>query len=116
MNIAMLISRYPPVLGGSEIQCQRLAHALKRKGHRVTILTEPVINVPDSADDNGIEVVRLGRVGGPRLLAAFFYMIYTLRYLRTQPSFDILHAHLIATPAITALWHGRRAHIPLIVK
>ena len=63
-RILLIIDTYPPVLGGSEIEAQRVASALIRRGHQVRVLCAggpPMPPVRDWTDPEGVPVRILTR-------------------------------------------------------
>ena len=57
----MIVSGYPPRwVAGAEVGCQRLSHALGRRGHRVHVLTRHDSQQPETVDEAaGVTVHRL---------------------------------------------------------
>ncbi len=112
----MIIARYPPAPGGAEIQCQRLSAALAAKGHEVTVLTENRSkSTPYEEIENGVRIIRMPTQGNPPW-SSFVFILKLLKYMRRNPRFDVLHAHLIAMPAIFALAWGRWSRTPVLIK
>lgn len=58
MRLILLSPQYPPIIGGAELQAQRLARALDSRGVRVTILTQAVPGEMMCESDGGIRIVR----------------------------------------------------------
>jgi glycosyltransferase involved in cell wall biosynthesis len=59
VSLILVSHSYPPVLGGSEIEAQRVCAALIRRGHRVTVLCAGGPPMPDTAhwlDPAGVPV------------------------------------------------------------
>jgi glycosyltransferase involved in cell wall biosynthesis len=116
MNIAMLISRFSPVVGGTEIQCYRLSKALAARGHSVRVFTEnPSGRWPADETLDGFQVRRL-RTRGPQPFASLSFAVQAFGETAQQGPIDILHAHMIAAPAFAALAAGRRLRKPVVVK
>lgn len=111
----MLISRYPPHIGGAEIQCQRLSRELVRRGHSVTVLTERLPGLPAQEMQDGVSVHRFRCFGRPPW-SSLQYALQAGCYLLKNRDFDILHAHMLALPALTALAIGYCARKAVIVK
>ncbi len=110
MKVCMLISRFCPAVGGTETQCLRLSRELVRRGHAITILTErfdPSLRREETTD--GIHIFRVGS-------NSVSYFIKSLLFLKRHRDFDLLHGHMIATPAIAAVIAGKLLNLPVIVK
>src|ERR1035437_4412677 len=63
-SVLVVSHSYPPVLGGSEIEAQRVCSALLRRGHKVTVLCAGGPPMPDVSfwiDPAGIPVRIFGR-------------------------------------------------------
>ena len=70
VSLILVSHSYPPVLGGSEIEAQRVCAALIRRGHRVTVLCAGGPPMPDRAqwlDPAGIPVRIFARRSSGRL-------------------------------------------------
>ncbi|MEI8192190.1 MAG: glycosyltransferase family 4 protein, partial [candidate division NC10 bacterium] len=116
-GILMVISHFPPAVGGTEWQAHRLAASLARKGHRVTVLTLARPGTPAREMMDGVTVERalLGR--GRGIVYAASYGLSLLRHLRRLRSeHAILHAHHLHLEAMAAAWVGVRAGLPAIAK
>src|SRR5215813_11292943 len=64
LSILLVCHTYPPVLGGSEIEAQRVSHALRNLGHNVTVLCaggDPMPPVRRWSDPFGTPVRIFGR-------------------------------------------------------
>lgn len=62
-SLLLICHSYPPVLGGSEIEAQRVAAALRRRGHQVTVLCaggDPMPPVTRWSDEFGTPVRIIG--------------------------------------------------------
>jgi glycosyltransferase involved in cell wall biosynthesis len=97
MRVLLLTSLYPPILGGAELQAQRLARELNSRGVRVTVLTQPCAREPIQEWDQDIRIVRgLSSIAlGP--LWGLTYMMSTHRWLRRLTSnWDVLHNQQVA--------------------
>ena len=70
VSLLLVCHSYPPVLGGSELEAQRVCAALIRRGHRVTVVCaggDPMPPVRDWTDPMGVPVrIYAGRWKGPR--------------------------------------------------
>lgn len=58
-SFLLICQTYPPVIGGSEIEAQRVCSALTRRGHRVTVVCaggDPMPPIQDWIDPQGVPV------------------------------------------------------------
>lgn len=55
----MVIDHYPPLLGGSQLQTQRLSHCLLERGYEVSVATMWQTGMREQEDDGGVQVYRL---------------------------------------------------------
>ncbi len=68
-SFLLVCDTYPPVVGGSEIEAQRVCAALIKRGHKVTVLCaggEPMPDLSDWVDPMGVPVRIFGRYPGER--------------------------------------------------
>ena len=70
VSVLLVCHSYPPVIGGSELEAQRVAAALIRRGHRVRVVCaggDPMPPVRDWVDPAGVPVrIYAGRWKGAR--------------------------------------------------
>lgn len=62
MHILHLYKDYPPVLGGIEHHLRTLAEGQVERGHRVTVLVTATDHRTRRATENGVDVIRAGRL------------------------------------------------------
>src|SRR5215470_10545291 len=77
-SFLLICHSYFPVLGGSEIEAQRVCSALIRRGHRVTVVCaggNPMPSLQDWIDPQGVPV----RIYAHRKDGALKNIIYALR-------------------------------------
>ena len=116
MNIIILTVKYPPDVGGLAVSTRRLARALARAGHAVSVSAPDASIAPGSVattGDCGVSVYRLGahrRAGDTS--ADWFDCIVALH--ATRP-FDLLHAMYVAQPAFVAVAAARYLNLPSVV-
>jgi glycosyltransferase involved in cell wall biosynthesis len=116
MKIVMLSARFPPTLGGAEIQCYRLSQWLARHGHEVLVLTEKSNSQETTSERvEGFQVIRF-RTWGPLPFSSICYGLQALFYLLRNRRFDVLHAHMLATPAMVALAVKFMYRTPVLIK
>ncbi|MDZ4160120.1 MAG: glycosyltransferase family 4 protein, partial [Anaerolineaceae bacterium] len=110
MRILVLTHEYPPLGGGGGRVAQDIALGLAARGHAVRVLTAHCGELPMTASDGGVEVLRLrsGRNQPYRasfaamlgyVIAAFWHGRDIIR--RWQP--DVIHVHF-AVPGGAAAW------------
>ena len=115
LSILIALQYYVPHRTGLTIHVQRIAEALARRGHRVSVLTARFR--PDLPRDeqviNGVRVIRLWapiHVSRGMLMPA-----YPLAALRLAPDHDVISIHtpMIETPLFAAL--ARAFHKGLVI-
>jgi rhamnosyl/mannosyltransferase len=89
MHILHLYKDYPPVLGGIENHIQVLAEAQVRAGHRVTVLVCDPGPRTTVREENGVTVIRAGRLATAASMP--LSLSQPLRLARLRP--DIVHVH-----------------------
>ncbi|MGQ9466379.1 MAG: glycosyltransferase [Anaerolineae bacterium] len=89
MFILHLYKDYPPVLGGIENHIQVLAEAQVRAGHRVTVLVCDLGPRTTVREENGVTVVRAGRLATAASMP--LSLSQPLHLARLRP--DIVHVH-----------------------
>lgn len=114
--VAMVIARFAPAIGGTENQCRQLSKALVAFGRPVTVLTERFDpTLPAAEVLEGFSIERFATRAGPFAnTLAFAWALH--RWLRRHPETALLHAHMIAGPALAALLVGHLHGKPVIVK
>ena len=118
-RVRMIISRYPPVVGGAERQCALLASALVRRGVELEVLTgrwRP--GTPRRELRDGVRVERhlvLGLPGSDRLLHGGTWPYVATLALRLRDGWgDLWHVHQAEEAAwLASRMRGKR---PLLVK
>jgi glycosyltransferase involved in cell wall biosynthesis len=118
MRVLMVIAQYPPLVGGAEIQAQRLATSLVSTGVQVRVITGWVRGTAFDEQLNGVVVERLLSPGlgndTLKTLALTARMFQTIvgHYNR----FDVLHVHIGSSLAYAGVLAARRLRKPSIVK
>jgi glycosyltransferase involved in cell wall biosynthesis len=114
----MVIGRYMPRLGGTEIQAQRLARALADGGLSVEILTGRERGLAAREKRFGVAIQRLWipDAGVPLLNALVLSVgIYSAIGRRRSES-DVIHVHQALYPAFAAVTAAMRYNKPSVVK
>ncbi|MFH1368246.1 MAG: glycosyltransferase family 4 protein [Elusimicrobiota bacterium] len=115
-RIGMLISRFYPIQGGTELQCYRLSKELARKNNQIFVLTQLLPGLKAADEYGGLPIFRQGiplknRIGSlGYVLSGFFWLRKNL------DNFDILHVHLASAPAVLAGIISRLYKKPVILK
>lgn len=116
-GILMLISHFPPAVGGTERQARGLAAGLARAGHRVTVLTLARPGAPPRETLDGVVIERALTGVGRGVMFGVTYGVSLLRHLRRlRAGHAILHAHHLYLEAMAAAWAGLRIGLPAIAK
>lgn len=91
MNVLMVSSEFPPVVGGVASHVDQLAQHLAKRGHEVTVVVRQVEDSDPHEFRNGVEVIRATL---PRSLMFYELMLKRMlkRLVRTR-SFDLIHVH-----------------------
>ncbi len=123
----MLSNIYPPIATGSTSQIVGLADELRRRGHKVIVITSRLSpNSPKLEEADGLLVYRLPAFQLPRMKAAlnFAWLNYTYtpgNILRVDKILerhkpDVLHLHNhMFDMAFHAVRASRRYHLPLAI-
>jgi len=95
-KVVMVISQFYPLLGGAEVQAQRLAASLRRRGVQLFVLTQRMKKLPAYEVIDGIPVYRSIRtVGLPFLWGLFYIGSVALFLYRKRNDFTIIHCHIL---------------------
>lgn len=95
MNIAILLKEYPPnVIGGTETQTRKMAHALARSGHDVTIYTKSYPETEEQKEPFSLERVPTWHYS-PFISTLTFVFFVTLTLLLRRNRHDVLQCMMI---------------------
>lgn len=102
LKIMMLISRFYPFQAGAEIQCLQLSRQLVKRYYIVSVLTQKIRRLKRYANIDGVHIYRTGFSFENRL-GSLTYVIsgFIFLWINIKNS-DILHVHLLSSPAILA--------------
>ena len=85
-----LLSRYPPQKGGVATHAKALVESLKKRGHKITLITYGKMN----RKEKGVRIIEV-----PILDMFFFrglsYFLGTVQALKKYRDIDVVHAHPI---------------------
>ncbi|MBF0497928.1 MAG: glycosyltransferase family 4 protein [Deltaproteobacteria bacterium] len=118
-SVLMVLGMFHPIIGGAELQAQRLAGALSARGVSVEVVTSRQKGTADREKINGLPVVRVGVPGWLRLGRIKFYCLQTavfLYILRCGHRFEVIHVHGAGYLAWAALAAARLLRLPILVK
>src|ERR1035441_9269143 len=94
VSLILVSHSYPPVLGGSEIEAQRVCAALIRRGHRVTVLCAGGAPMPDVAtwlDPAGVPVRIFARRTRGRLQHYAFALAVAWTLLKERRNYQLVY-------------------------
>ncbi|MGR3310380.1 MAG: glycosyltransferase family 4 protein [Candidatus Brocadiales bacterium] len=112
----MVIEKFYPIVGGSQIQAERLASMLVQKGIAVEILTTRPRGTKPYEQINGVKVRRIWAPGFRLLKRLTKIALFYLAILKRSNNFDILHIHLGFEPAYAGVKASNYLRKPCIVK
>jgi glycosyltransferase involved in cell wall biosynthesis/SAM-dependent methyltransferase len=116
LHVAMVVARFPPSLGGSELQAQRLAQTLVARGLRISILTQRLApENPARETKEGVEVYRLALWAARTPWESPAFIASALRALKSLKP-DASHAHMLSSPALACAAAQQLWGIPAIAK
>lgn len=116
----LLISHsYPPVLGGSEIEAQRVSAGLAARGHRVTVLCSGGGPMPSTArwtDPNGVPVRIFGHGTSPRWRDRIFALGVAWTLLRERRNYQLVYFLMQGLHLAVGLPVARLLFKPIVMK
>lgn len=116
MGIGMIIAYFPPVVGGTEIQTLRLAKALLTRNVNPFIITRRLKGLKRFEKVDEVPVYRLFTLGSGKVASIFFMFSSFLFLIKNRRKYQIIHAHLASSPAITATFAGKVLRKKVMVK
>lgn len=121
MNHALVLvtTTYPPVVGGSEVEGQRICAGLRARGWSVTVLcrsTPPMPNSADWIDERGTPVRQWGR-GWPLRMQGYVHALGVAWYLwRHRASYQSVYFLMTGLQLATALPVARLLDKRIVMK
>lgn len=121
MNVAILTTHLPPVMGGIEVHCDELSRALVGRGHQVTLYGSLEPDQPDELRESppgaNPRIRRVPALFAPGLrrptrLANLWRRVWDDH--RARP-FDVLHAHQIYPVGLSAAGLSAALGIRLVI-
>jgi len=119
LRILLVIDSYPPVLGGSEIEAQRVSSALIRRGHTVQVLCAGGSLMPqvrDWTDPEGVPVRILTRKSTGRRKDMAFAIRVAWEIWKGRKQYDLVYFLMQGLQVATGLPTTRFLRKPAIMK
>ncbi len=118
LNIAMFTNNYLPFIGGVSISINRLANALRERGHKVVIFAPdyPGLIKKDDTNENGVFRCKLLFYKKSNTFVYAMANIYSPLIVKEfiKHKFDIIHIHHPIWMGIKGLRLGKKYHVPVI--
>jgi glycosyltransferase involved in cell wall biosynthesis len=118
-SVLLVCHTYPPVLGGSEIEAQRVSSALIGRGYRVRVVCTgggPMPRVRDWVDPLGVPV----RIYAERWKGALRDFVFALRVagilIRERNDYDVVYFLMQGLQLVTGLPIARILGKPVVMK
>jgi 1,2-diacylglycerol 3-alpha-glucosyltransferase len=116
MRVLTVSHGYPPIVSGVSLVVQKIARAMVRKGHAITVVTASEHTESYHDDDYGVEVVRVHSVPNPFWEEAPLPFTRSRQLEEIAEHFrpEILHAQESAILALQLLYVNRILGLPLV--
>jgi len=119
MRICTLVDRFPPLVGGAEIQAKQLSVELARQGISVMVLTRHILPELPTREETptGLKIYRVPP-SGERSHARNAIGVFTFTYalLKHRHEYDLIHVHDMFSLLIAAILVRLVTRKPLVVK
>lgn len=118
-SILLICDTYPPVIGGSEIEAQRVSAELIRRGHRVLVLTSggaPMPDVRDWVDPQGVPVRILTRSSEGLTKHRVFAARVAMELWRERRNYQIVYFLMQGLHLAAGLPVARALGKPIVMK
>jgi glycosyltransferase involved in cell wall biosynthesis len=119
VSLLLVSHSYPPVLGGSEMEAQRICSALVRRGHRVTVVCAggpPMPDISEWVDPAGVPVRIFARRGTGRRKDCAFALAVAWTLFKERRHYQLVYFLMqglhLATGLPVAHWLGK----PVVMK
>jgi len=119
VSLILVSHSYPPVLGGSEIEAQRVCAGLMRRGHRVTVLCAggpPMPDVSRWTDPFGVPVRIFGRRQTGRWRDYAFALAVAWTLFRERRNYQLVYFLMQGLHLAAGLPVGRALGKPMVMK
>lgn len=116
-GVLMLVNDFPPApVGGAERQVERLSMFLAGQGIQVNVITRAYPGLNSQETRSGFGIFRVMQFGPNKFRKALFTLGALARIFQLRHRFDVLHAHLAFSSAVSAAVAGRLLRKQVIVK
>ena len=115
IRVLMVMPSYYPVVGGMEIQVERLLPHLREHGVEASVLTRQSAGTSGVEQRDGVEIRRVSVPGGPGLRSITFTGRGIVDIIRNRRTIDVIHAHSLMSPSTIAAVAGALIRTPRIV-
>jgi glycosyltransferase involved in cell wall biosynthesis len=118
-SYVLICYSYPPVLGGSEIEAQRVSAALQQRGHRARIVCAggaPMPDVRNWIDPCGLSVRIIGGGWPARLRGYVFALGVAWTLIRERNNYEVAYFLMQGFHLVTGLPVARMLGKPIVMK
>ena len=118
-SIALVCHSYPPIIGGSEIEAQRVSAALQKRGHRVEVICCGGPPMPDKSrwiDPVGVPVRQFGNRWPARIRDHVYALGVAWTLARHARKYDVVYFLMSGLHLATGLPIARLTGTPIIMK
>ena len=119
VSLLLISDSYPPILGGSEIEAQRVSAEMIRRGHRVLVLTSggsPMPPVRDWVDPAGVPVRILTRSARGRWKDILFAFRVAWSLWRERHNYQVVYFLMQGLHLAAGLPVARVLKKPIVMK
>ena len=117
LRVLLVTRQFPPLVGGTERQAQRLAEALTGAGARVTVLTARLDPTSRRYDRiGGCDVIRVPVLSMRFLGTLLWCLAVVIQMTRRVGATDVVHVFWAKDTALAALVAARVNGLPIVIR
>ena len=119
VSYLLVCHSYPPVLGGSEIEAQRVSDELQKRGHRPRIVCaggDPMPHVSEWVDPCGLRVKLYGGTGSSRWRDIVYALGVAWTLVRERKQYEVVYFLMQGLHLATGLPVARLLRKPIVMK
>jgi glycosyltransferase involved in cell wall biosynthesis len=119
VSVLLICQSYPPVIGGSEIEAQRVSEALIRRGYRVQVVCaggDPMPDVLDWIDPKGVPVRIYARRSKGKMRDVIFALRVAGMLVREGKKYQLVYFLMQGLHLAFGLPLARVQRIPIVMK